>query len=122
MNYLRQQAKQQFVKNDVKESQNFFGRLKTDLERLESLNFNLLDMLKGTQSRQELATVLDERMTLSANLQTICEQNPYPEEELPDGIKALIQQVCTQDQELMVFLELEVQKMKGKIHKMQLKF
>ncbi len=89
-------------------------------DKLEKVNIDLLAILQK-KNKKPLISALDERTSLSEQIQIFSKQ--YPDFKLNNNInlQGLSQRVLKQDQELMVYLELEVHKLKGKYRQFNLK-
>ena len=89
-------------------------------DKLEKVNIDLLAILQK-KNKKPLISALDERTSLSEQIQIFSKQ--YPDFKLNNNInlQGLSQRVLKQDQELMVYLELEVHKLKGKNRQFNLK-
>lgn len=93
------------------------------LHKLEKINSTILNALKNpSQNSQNIifGDLLDQRLNLSAEIETLCNASPIEELNLSDECKVIIAKVLSQDKELMIYLELEVQKLQGKYKRLQL--
>jgi hypothetical protein len=78
--------------------------------QLEKINDRLLNAFKKHENNSVI-DLIDERTSLSEQMQNLSQTH---NQELNDETKAKSMQVLSQDKELMIYLELELQKVKGK--------
>ena len=90
-----------------------------ELHELYQLNILLLNALKEHQHHC-FAELLERRSELSHRLEIMSRQYPLEESEMSDNTKIMAAKVLTQDKELMIYLEMEVQKLKGKYSRLQM--
>jgi len=93
--------------------------LYAELNELHKLNTELLNALNA-QKREAFPDLLDRRNGLSQKIENLSKQQTLQANEMSDETKALAAKVLMQDRELMIHLELEVQKLQGKYCKLQM--
>jgi hypothetical protein len=81
--------------------------------RLVKVNDDLLTVMK-TKNTEVLSPLLDEREKLSNTLEEIVKKVNLNQIELSEDLKLLTKKIIDQDSELMIYLELELQKLRGK--------
>ncbi|MDX1919002.1 MAG: hypothetical protein SFT81_07710 [Candidatus Caenarcaniphilales bacterium] len=88
------------------------NKLETSLTQLCDTNSKLLEALKGN-NQSTFPELLDRRTALSTEIQKLCEGEDLKLQETNEGIMSKTQQVIEQDRELMIYLERQIQRLRG---------
>ncbi len=94
------------------------------LSELERVNDDLLQAMK-TNSREAFTNLIDRRSQISEQIQAVTNSSSLNNQklgEMPDNLKIKLERILIQDRELMIYLELEVQKLKGKYQKLNMDY
>ncbi|MDJ0626606.1 MAG: hypothetical protein QNJ31_09615 [Candidatus Caenarcaniphilales bacterium] len=113
---FQRESLESFENETVNSAEN---QITSRLQQLEAINTKLLEALK-TSKNHLFGNLLDERLTLSSEIDKLSRKMPIQNVELSDHTKAIVGKVLTQDKELMIYLEREVQKLKGKYQRLKL--
>ena len=82
---------------------------------LEIANLNILDSLKK-RNNNTFQESLSQRNSLSDKLRDLCSQKIAEFEDLEPEVKSQSKKLLKLDQELSIFLDLEIQKLRGKYY------
>jgi hypothetical protein len=94
------------------------------LSELERVNDDLLQAMK-TNNREAFTNLIDRRSQISEQIQAVTNSSSLNNQklvEMPDNLKIKLERILIQDRELMIYLELEVQKLKGKYQKLNMDY
>ena len=94
------------------------------LSELERVNEDLLQAMK-TNNREAFTNLIDRRSQISEQIQALTNGSSLNNQklvEMPDNLKIKLERILIQDRELMIYLELEVQKLKGKYQKLNMDY
>ncbi len=88
------------------------------LENLQIINKDLLEAIK-LRDAKSVNELLDKRMIISKNTEDLSKDLNLTDKDLPEESQSLLKYVVKQDQELLVFLEWEVQKLQSNFKQIQ---
>ncbi len=88
------------------------------LEKLKIINKDLLEAIK-LRDAKSVNELLDKRMLISKNTENLSQELNLTDKDLPEESQNLLKYVVKQDQELLVFLEWEVQKLQSNFKQIQ---
>lgn len=88
------------------------------LENLQTINKDLLEAIK-LRDAKSVNELLDKRMIISKNTEDLSKDLNLTDKDLPEESQSLLKYVVKQDQELLVFLEWEVQKLQSNFKQIQ---
>ncbi len=85
------------------------------LKSLEIANLNILDSLKK-RNNNTFQESLSQRNSLSDKLRDLCSEKIAEFEDLEPEVKSQSKKLLKLDEELSIFLDLEIQKLRGKYY------
>ena len=88
------------------------------LEKLKVINKDLLEAIK-LRDPKSVNELLDKRMLISKSTENLSQELKLTDKDLPEESQDLLKYVVKQDQELLVFLEWEVQKLQSNFKQIQ---